>query len=473
MSIKIKSKSKLKVVLENTADNTTKTILFGLGIKNVPSTAVLAACESFEEVDFVIELQKRKKGTEADMVAFITSSGLDVARLKKLLDVAEIPGFEKAEFKEKLIVNVLKTYNKDVGTKIVERANESKAGSTLMKTISNSVHPDKGASLTLTEKAAADKAFVDALDAFLAEFKDNYLSTYFHDLETMESGKATDYMEQKLSVLSEALVENFQKQYINKIVGKDYAKQVELADERTHRMEIITDKVIVMLGEVLKERKQQIENNMTAVDEATRKNLVAASDFIMVADAASARIAVIEAQNKAALSGRQKQITDAAAFEAPAAIAVTGAHDESKERDKVIAELFNESKKLEELNYVLHNLATAHNEFGTDGNPSIDRTPLSVAGPYKQYRDDYEANKGAYADFKEYMEKIVGKKGDVKMMPNDEVEKLIADIKRIISALETQNSSILNDEKFKKEIVEMKKKWAASAAQQESAPELI
>ena len=473
MSIKIKSKNKLKVVLENTADKKTKTIFLGRGIKDIPTTSVLDACESFEELDFVTSLQKSQASTIEDMVATVNASGLDVARIKKLVEAVKIPGFEGKEDKERLVVAIVSSHNAEMGTKIVERANASEAGQALSNTISSSVHPDKGRAYEASEIAAKELEFSAAVDTFLKDFKENYLSAYFQDLKTMKPEEATKYMEQKLSVLSDALVSNFQKQYLNHIVGKDYEKQVALASEREVRSNIITEKVIVMLGEVLKERMEQIKANTTEMDEATSKNLAAASDFLRKAEDAYARVTERENQNRAALEGRRRALSDAAGREAPGAMGVTGEHDTSKARKQIIDDLFTASSELEELMYVFHSLVSAHSEFGTEGQPSVDESALEADGPYKAAKEGFEAHKADYADFKAYMEKIIGKKGDADMMSDEEVSKLTEDIKKVIAELKSKNASILEAEAYAAEIAAAKAAWAKESAKIATASELI
>ena len=152
---------------------------------------------------------------------------------------------------------------------------------------------------------------------------------------------------------------------------------------------------------------------------------------------------------------------------------VTGEHDTSNARKQIIDDLFTASSELEELMYVFHSLVSAHSEFGTEGQPSVDESALEADGPYKAAKEGFEAHKADYADFKAYMEKIIGKKGDADMMSDEEVSKLTEDIKKVIAELKSKNASILEAEAYAAEIAAAKAAWAKESAKIATASELI
>ena len=173
MSIKIKSKNALRIVLEDTSTNKTRTIFKTQGYGSVPTETILGQCNSFEEVDFVVGLQKLEDKTFDAVVAYVKTSGIDVSRATKLIEISNVKGFETGK-KQKLVASVLASQNDTMGEKISERLSTTEMGQAVTSKVGTSVDAPAPISYTKTLE------FENSLHTFLEDFKNNYRITCLH-----------------------------------------------------------------------------------------------------------------------------------------------------------------------------------------------------------------------------------------------------------------------------------------------------
>ena len=435
MSIKIKSKNAVRIVLEDTASGKTKSIYKTQGYGSVPSEVVLAACNSFEELEFVTGLQKLEGRTPDVVVAYVQTSGIDISRAAKLVEVANIPCFGPAD-KKKLTAIVLSSQNDEMGKKISERLSTTEAGQAVTSKVGNSL--DTTAPVTRTKTLE----FENSLHTFLEDFKANYLTSYFDDVSTVKSKEAGEQISKKLSVLCEAVINNLVTHYAVRNLGKSHSQQVQLAEERDNRGVIVVEQVTSMLGDLFMDRMEQLGITEEQLKKESADKVGASLSFLASVHEAKINI---QKREQDELAYGNPIARSARAFSNAHADEISSQNQRVYNEEEYLAAVKEYQAAAKALSATLDTLHTARMaipkskvDLNAVNMPTVDRNTDKPA--FRSFMQAYEAQTH-YQTVDEYLASV----DVIKKMNLGQVKKLTEELKAINAELTEANKSVMEE----------------------------